>query len=180
MKRANFSTSLVLVALAGAAFWHTTVVAQVSLPMLSTCTPASPPVLPLRWRAVGLMLPFTEGQLDIGEFVYEGTLPAMRATLYGLESGAVDLLITDTDTYLISGRYDFPTSCISLGRKFSPPSAQWLSEQAVCAGEAPIGMTPVQWWKTPAPYSLANWHLFKTDTRLPWRSTFVTLSLIHI
>ena len=161
-----------------AASWHASAVAQdvIPLPMFSACAPETPPVLPTRWRAVGLLAPFATEQLDVGEFVYDGTLPAMRATLYGLESGAVDLLITNTDTYLLSGPHRAPTGCMSLGRKFSPPSTQWLSGQAVCSGEAPIAATPVQWWKTPAPDSRTHWLWFKTDTRLPWRSMFMVPS----
>src|ERR1700692_3460446 len=77
-------------ALAGAAIailvtlWHAPAVAQgtVTLPTFAACTPASQPELPKRWRAVALMSPFLQGQLDVGEFVYDGALPAMRATVY--------------------------------------------------------------------------------------------------
>src|SRR5882757_1650630 len=58
-----------------------------SLPGFSRCMPASPPVLPERWHAVALMAPFEEAQLDVGEFVYDAALPAMRATVTGVESG---------------------------------------------------------------------------------------------
>src|SRR5262249_31061867 len=95
---------------------------QLSLPTLSTCKSAAPPALPKRWHAVGLMSPFLEGQLDIGDFVYDATVPAMRATVYGLESGAADLLITDTNTYQLSGPYGAPTSCATLDHKFNLPS----------------------------------------------------------
>jgi hypothetical protein len=74
-----------------------------TLPVFRACTPATPPELPVRWRAVGLLMPFEQGQLDVGEFVFDAALPAMRATVYGLESGAVDLLITQQDTYVIHG-----------------------------------------------------------------------------
>src|SRR5687767_126435 len=88
-----------------------------SLPGLAACT-AARPELPARWRAVALMMPFHEGQLDVGEFVYDGSLPAMRATVYGLESGAVDLLITGGDTYRLTGPHGSPTGCTSLGRRW--------------------------------------------------------------
>jgi hypothetical protein len=71
---------------------------KTALPILSACRQTTAPQLPPRWRAVALLLPFFHRQLDVGEFVYDGALPAMRATLYGLESGAVDLLITDKET----------------------------------------------------------------------------------
>ena len=171
--RANRLTGVALAVLAAAAPWHMPAFAQtVQLPLFSACTPASPPQLPARWRAVGLLSPFGTTQLDVGEFVYDGTLPVMRATVYGLESGAVDLLITNTDTYLLSGPYSGPNGCASLGRRFSPPSAQWLPGQALCVGETSLAATPVQWWKTPVSEARANWFWFKSDTRLPWRSLF--------
>lgn len=143
-----------------------------SLPMLSACAPASAPVLPGRWRAVALMLPFVRQQLDVGEFVYDGALPAMRATLYGLESGAVDLLITSTQTYQLTGPHDSPDACIALGRKYAPPAASWLPGNAVCDGESPLGNTVVQWWKSPADDGRTKWQWYKTGSRLPWRVMF--------
>ena len=164
--------------LCGALTWPVAAPAQntalVPPPKFSACAPATPPVLPPRWRTTALMSPFfLDEQLDIAEFVYDGTLPAMRATVYGLQSGAVDLLITATETYRLSGPHDSPTGCASLKRKFKPPSAQWLSAQATCVGEVPLGKIPVQWWKQPGADSKVIWHWFKTDTRLPWRSLFV-------
>ncbi len=147
----------------------------ISPPVFAPCHPATPPALPMRWRAVGLMSPFTIGQIDVGEFVYDGNIPALRATLYGLESGAVDLLITGTDTYLLSGPYRAPTGCTSLGRRFAPP-AQWLSPGAVCIGEAPLATTDVQWWSMPGVKDQAIRHWFRKQTRLPWRSVFLTPS----
>jgi hypothetical protein len=129
----------------------------------------------MRWRAVGLMMPFQQGQLDVGEFVYDGTLPAMRATIYGLESGAVDLLITDKDTYVLSGPHRSPTHCTALGPKLRPPSPQWLSGESVCVGESPLATHAVQWWQAPGFDPARYW--FSAETRLPWRSSFVSRSL---
>jgi hypothetical protein len=145
-----------------------------SIPLFTACMPATPPQLPLRWRAVGLMLPFQRGQIDIGEFVYDGALPAMRATVYGLESGAVDLLITQNATYQVHGPHDSPTYCSPLGAKLQPPSAQWLSSDSVCVGQSPLGNRALQWWKKPGFEPARYW--FSADTRLPWRSSFVSRS----
>jgi hypothetical protein len=147
-----------------------------ALPILSPCKQTAVPELPARWRAVGLMMPFVRQQLDVGEFVYDGSLPAMRATLYGLESGAVDLLITDKETYQLSGPHDSPDACIALGQKYTAPTARWLSGNAVCDGEAPLSTTPVQWWKTSAADGRTRWQWYKTDTRLPWRTMFPSRS----
>lgn len=102
---------------AAAAIWCMPAAAEWSLsfPAVATCT-ESRSELPPRWRAAGLMMPFHQGQVDVGEFVYDGELPAMRASVYGLESGAADILITDTETYLLIGPHDAPTGCRTLGR----------------------------------------------------------------
>jgi len=146
---------------------------QISPPQFAACEPATPPELPSRWRAVGLMSPFFIGQIDVGEFVNDDAVPAMRATVYGLESGAVDLLITGADTYLLTGPHDGPTGCTSLGQKFKPPT-QWLAANAICIGEAPVQKTELQWWSTPGPTDRAIWYWFRKKTRLPWRSVFLT------
>jgi hypothetical protein len=126
----------------------------------------------MRWRAVALMMPFVRQQIDVGEFIYDGSLPAMRATLYGLESGAVDLLITEKQTYKLTGPQELPNGCIAIGRRFRPPGKKWLSGKAVCDGEAPVGEKTVQWWKMPAQDGRANRLWYRTDTRLPWRTMF--------
>src|SRR5262245_20413637 len=99
--------------LTASALWVEPAAAQssASLPPFSVCQPAMPLELPTRWRAVGLMSPFVVSQLYVGEFVYDGALPAMRATVYGLESGALDLLVTDTGTYQHHGPHGAPTGC---------------------------------------------------------------------
>lgn len=142
------------------------------LPMFSACHPGTPPVLPTKWRAVGLMLPYLRQQLAVGEFVRDGSVPAMRATLYGLDSGTVDLLITDRETYRLEGPHDAPNACTALGHKYTPPSDSWLSPASVCDGEAPVGTKQTQWWKTAGPDGRAIWQWYRTDNRLPWRIMF--------
>jgi hypothetical protein len=149
-----------------------------TLPALTACSPATKPEMPSRWRAVGLMMPFLQGQIDVGEFVYDASIPAMRASVYGLESGAVDLLITNDQTYRLSGPHASPTACAGVGRLFRPP-ARWLSSPAVCVGEAKLAMHMMQWWKEPGAGTNANWHWLHPGSRLPWRSMFVTRSADH-
>ena len=146
-----------------------------SPPDFVPCSPASAPELPTRWRAVGLMLPFLQGQIDVAELVYDGSLPAMRATVYGLKAGAVDLLITDNNTYVLAGPHDSPRQCISLGPRLRVPAAQWLPADAVCTGEASLDNHSVQWWHTSG-FDPARYWITK-DTRLPWRSLFLRRSL---
>jgi hypothetical protein len=146
-----------------------------SLPLFKACTPATPPNLSTRWRAVGLLMPLVQGQLDVGEFEYDGALPAFRASVYGLESGAADLLITQKTTYLLLGPHRTPTRCLSLGPRLRVPSAQWLESDAVCVGEAPLAGQAVQWWQKSG-FDVAR-YWFTAKSRVPWRSLFVKRTL---
>lgn len=145
------------------------------LPTLARCEKPAAPELPLRWRASALMTPFTTAQIDVGEFVYDGAVPALRASVYGLESGAADLLVTDDATYLLSGPHEEPTGCVSIGRQFTP-SARWLSTEAQCAGIAPVLDNELEWWRTPAPDHGARWFWYKSRSRLPWRTMMPSAS----
>jgi hypothetical protein len=166
-----------VLALAGMALWLQPARADwsASLPLFTPCNPSAAPEMPERWRAAGLMMPFLQGQLDVGEFIYDGALPAMRASVYGLESGAVDLLITADDTYVLTGPHRAPQHCKSVGRKLRLPSAQWLSGPAVCLGEAPVAGRAAQWWQKtgfdPARYWMSS------ATRLPARAAFLHRTL---
>jgi hypothetical protein len=172
LRSSPIATATAAVLLAAAALPCRAAEAQTRLPILSACQPATTPLLPTRWRATALMLPYVRRQIAAGEFVYDSTLPAMRAMVYGLESGAADLLITDKETYELTGPPDKPTGCIALGQKYRPPTMRWLSDKAVCDGEAPVGAKKVQWWKDPSKDGRATWQWYRTDTRVPWRIMF--------
>jgi hypothetical protein len=167
----TFKISAALLAgIAAAGSGQAAVAAQSTpLPILTECRRSTPPVLPQRWRAVGLMFPFDREQLAVGEFIYDATLPAMRATVYGLESDAVDLLVTTTETYQINGPPNSPDSCTALGHKYDPPGVQWVASEAKCDGEGPVGTRTVSWWKWAAPDGRAQRQWYATDTGLPWR-----------
>ena len=179
--------AVALAATIATALWHGQIGAQeptaapgLTLPAFSACQPATQPVLPEKWRAVGLLEPFkpprlfTTLQLVVGEFVYDAAGPAMRATLYGLQSQSLDLLVADESTYLLIGPYQAPTDCFAVGPIWNPPSRNWLSAKAQCVGEASLISTDVQWWKTPAqPYPATTWYWYTTAAaRLPWRTLF--------
>src|SRR5262249_14407728 len=158
--------------------WFAPAAAQssASLPEFPACVATTQPELPTRWRAATLLAPFVVDQLYVGEFVYDGPSSLMRATIYGLESGALDLLVTDTNTYQLVGPHAAPTGCANLGRVFSSPSARWLSPKAVCVGESQFGKTTAEWWKTPGIGPRANWLWFNKATRLPSRAVFTATS----
>src|SRR5262249_61861143 len=73
------------------------------LPRMEQCQGNSHPMLPQKWRGVYLMMPFTPTQLVLSEIVYDGTLPAMLVRLYGVRSGAAELLVVGKKTYLLAG-----------------------------------------------------------------------------
>src|SRR5690242_12689009 len=103
MRRKKFQAGIAVAVLTAVS--ATTALAQqrIPMPLFSACTKADAPALPARWRAVSLMIPFSRQQLNVAELTYDSVLHAMRATLYGLESGAVDLLITEGETYELTG-----------------------------------------------------------------------------
>jgi hypothetical protein len=146
------------------------------IPVFAPCRHGTAPTLPQRWRAVGLMFPFLREQLEVGEFIYDAAVPAMRATLVGLEYGAVDLLITANETYQLGGPHDAPDTCTALGHKYVPPTRQWLPSAATCDGEAALAGKKVEWWKTATADGRTNWQWYASDTRLPWRLVWGTQS----
>jgi hypothetical protein len=146
------------------------------IPFFAPCKHGAAPTLPERWRAVGLMFPFLREQLEVGEFIYDATVPAMRASLVGLDYGAADLLITEDETYRLAGSPGAPVSCTALGRKYAPPTRDWLPSSATCDGEAAIAGKKVEWWKTATRDGRTNWQWYASDTRLPWRLAWGTQS----
>ncbi len=66
LRSATLLASLFAALTLGAARDRATAADNSGLPMLSACQPATQPVLPQRWRAVGLMLPYLREQLVVG------------------------------------------------------------------------------------------------------------------
>jgi hypothetical protein len=145
-----------------------------ALPAMGPCTDSTHPLLPKRWHGTYLMAPFTRAQLTLGDFVYDGSLPAMRVRLYGLRQGAADLLIKGARTYLLSSGAGPSAECLDLGDTgLRPLPSDLLAANARCEGSAPVHGTPVIWWKTPStPRPSANWIWYKTADRSPFRFMF--------
>ena len=139
---------------------------------MEQCQGNSHPMLPQKWRGVYLMMPFTPTQLVLSEIVYDGTLPAMLVRLYGVRSGAAELLVVGKKTYLLAGGDG--GHCTELtGRRWAPLPQDLLAEGARCVGSAPISETNVQWWKSPTtPRPLTDWIWFKASDRSPFRLQF--------
>jgi len=147
-----------------------------SLPQLSECKARTHPQLPVKWRAVFLMAPFTNAQLVLAEIVYDGSLPGMRVKLYGLRGGALDLFVAGSDTYEFTALEEQP--CEKLGDTgWRPLPADWLLAQSKCVGAAPLGNSDVDWWKTPiAPRPSSYWIWYHSSDQTPFRLAFQSAS----
>jgi hypothetical protein len=147
--------------------------APLPLPVVARCERTLHPELPVRWRGVFLMAPFHKAQLVLSDIVYDGAIPAMQVKLYGVRSGAANLLVLGNTTYLLSadGAND---QCQELGDTgWRPLPRDWLAVGAKCVGAAPISETLVDWWKAPTgSASLADWLWFKSADRSPFRLLF--------
>lgn len=143
------------------------------LPEFQPCGNTSHPVLPAKWEATALLQDFLLPYLWFGKFVYDESAQAFRFSLadrYGID---FDLLTTaDGKLYLLEGG-DLPTSCTLLTETspFTVPARDWLAQQAVCVGQAPILKQDQLWWKSPSGVG-ANWFWYSTQNRLPFRSMY--------
>ena len=142
-----------------------------ALPRMEPCQRVFHPLLPAKWRGVFLMTPFTASQLIISEIVYDEAVPAMQVKLFGVRSGAANLLVLKDKTFLSEGPQ---APCEELEqRDWAPLPRDLLAPRAQCLGVSPISETPVEWWKTPsAPAPLADWMWFKPSDRSPFRLLF--------
>ncbi|MBR1241126.1 hypothetical protein JQ620_13415 [Bradyrhizobium sp. AUGA SZCCT0274] len=123
--------------------------ALLDLPQLAPCGATSHPRLPEKWRGTYLMAPFTKAQLVLAEIVADLTLPAMRVKLHGVRRGSLDLFVAGNQTYVLKSEGAAIKQCRALGETgWRPLMTDWLAPQSLCAGSAPIGETPVEWWKT--------------------------------
>ena len=171
---ARLALSLLLVASAAAQ----EPAALLPLPQFDRCDQASHPLLPEKWRATYLMAPFNSAQLVIADIVHDASLPAMRVRLHGVQRGSADLLLIGSNTYHLVSEGTEIRSCRALGDTgWRPLPRDWLTRQSQCTGSAPIGETPVEWWKTPIkPEPASYWVWYKTSDRSPFRLVFSSAS----
>jgi hypothetical protein len=120
------------------------------------------------------MTPFTNAQLVLSEIQYDGSFPAMRARLYGLRGGKLDLFIEGSETYELTSDNDDVRSCTKLGDTgWRPLPRDWLSARSQCAGTAALGKTDVDWWKTPTdPAPSSYWVWYNSSDKVPFRLAF--------
>ena len=160
--------------------------ARLTLPKFAARSHADRPQLPRTWRCVALLAPFKidNSQLVVGEFIFDGSIPAFRATLYGAEEGAVDLLITDRGTFRLESKDRKVKRGIPIVANWHVPSADWLGPEAKCLGEANLLEEKVEWWKRPVKIQAATpsvnpeivsttWFWYSVARpRFPWRTMF--------
>jgi hypothetical protein len=148
--------------------------ALLELPQLAPCGSTSHPRLPEKWRGTYLMAPFTKAQLVLAEIVADAALSAMRVRLHGVRRGSLDLFVAGNRTYLLKSEGSTIKECRALGDTgWRPLPTDWLMPQSQCTGSAPIGETPVEWWKTAiAPEPASYWLWFKTSDQTPFRLVF--------
>jgi len=168
------TTALVLHAIGAYAIGARGQTPVLALPTLNECHTGSHPQLSEKWRAVFLLAPFSNTQLVLANIVYDGSLQAMRASLYGLRHGTVDLFIQGNSTYALASRGAEIVACEHLGDTgWRPLPQDWLSAQSQCAGSGPLAETNVDWWKTPLePKPSSYWIWYKTSDQTPFRLVF--------
>jgi hypothetical protein len=136
-----------------------------------------PQPLPARWQATALMAPYlysgkpddfddlsSRAELQVGRFVYDGENRLMRGTRYGAKlGGVIDLLISDRNTWVLTGGYENPRCVATLAAPYKVPSRIWQDPQAqaTCVGNHPIAPTidagpSVDWWKQKSPITEAG------------------------
>jgi hypothetical protein len=143
-----------------------------ALPRMEPCERIPHPLLPAKWRGVFLMTPFTPSQLLISEIVYDEAVPAMQVKLFGVRSGAANLLVLKDKTFVIEEDPVAPCEELEPG-EWTPLPRDLLAPRAQCAGLSPISETLVEWWKSPSePPPLADWMWVKPSDRSPFRLLF--------
>lgn len=144
------------------------------LPEFTDCASTAHPTLPAKWQAVALMQDFVLNSLMFGNFVYDEAAQAFRFTLadrYGID---LDFLTTeDGNLYLLEGGGELPSGCalVTSSSPFTVPARDWLNDQAVCVGQAPILERDQQWWKSPSGEG-ANWFWYDAGNGLPFRNMY--------
>ena len=143
------------------------------LPQIAPCS-TSRLRMPEKWQGTYLMAPFTKAQLVLAEIVADVSVSAMRLKLHGVRRGSLDLFVAGKQTYVLNSEGSTLKECRALGDTgWRPLPMDWLAPQSQCAGTAPIGETPVEWWKTAiAPEPASYWLWFKTSDQTPFRLLF--------
>ena len=140
------------------------------VPVMAACTSKTPPVLPASWQTGAVLQHFSDGELVVGNLVYDAAAAALRFSLIGLTGGSADYLLTSGgNLFSLSGGYPAPTKCELVAKTaLSVPPRSWNNADSTCVGEAPVDDTAMVWWKHKVPEispqpSGANWFFYHAD-----------------
>ena len=159
-------------------------------PIFSPCGATTPPSLPEQFHAIALLTPFTNTQLVVADIYYDWSVPGMRVTTYGLESGYADFLyLPDSYFILDSENGGEPKQVFGpIATTEQVPAPNWLTNYKVtCNGIQEVVGVNTNWWcdvtmntNPPAPippdptaHPAANWFWMRSDNQYPWRMMFI-------
>ncbi len=140
------------------------------VPTMAACTNKVPPQLPAAWQTGAILQHFADGELVIGNLVYDGAASALRFSLIGMTGGSADyLLASGGNLFSLSGGYPTPTKCELVAKtSLAVPSRSWNNADSTCVGEAQVDDANMVWWKHKVPEispqpSGANWLWYHAD-----------------
>lgn len=140
------------------------------VPAMASCTNKDRPLLPKAWQTGAVLQHFSDGELVIGNLVYDVTAPALRFSVIGMSGGSADYLLTDKgNLFSLSGGYPEPTQCELIARTdLVVPTRSWNSAESICVGEAPVADVNLVWWKhkvgeAPGQPAGANWFWYHAN-----------------
>lgn len=161
-------------------------------PKLTPSSETTPPPLPETWRAIGLLTPWEDAQLQVALVDGNSAKGTMRVRLIGLEYGYVDLLFDKTGAYLLHTELlgsDTPDRIYGpITTTSEVPTTDWLANaKPACAGIGDLLGRSSSWWvgtttcqngyvngpQPPTPAVVGNLFNFDDQTKMPWRFVFV-------
>ncbi|KAI5209251.1 hypothetical protein AUEXF2481DRAFT_27894 [Aureobasidium subglaciale EXF-2481] len=140
-------------------------------PQLKTQSSYKSPAWPSKFVATTLMHPFQIGYpIWVAEVAYDEALRSMVFDITDLTGNNMMLVFKSTDT---GNRYWMRTQGIVYGPYSTDlivPKADWLVSSTSCAGTLPILGVDCNWWSEMTSPNATNWHWFRSDSNVPWRT----------
>jgi hypothetical protein len=104
------------------------------VPTMAACTSKVPPQLPAAWQTGAVLQHFADGELVIGNLVYDAAASALRFSLIGMTGGSADYLLTSGgNLFSLSGGYPTPTKCELVAKtSLAVPSRSWNNVRRTC------------------------------------------------
>ncbi|KAI4760906.1 hypothetical protein E4T52_07036 [Aureobasidium sp. EXF-3400] len=130
-----------------------------------------PPVWPSKFVATALMHPFRIGDpVLVAEVTYDDTLRSIIFDIVDLSGNSMTLVFKSTATGTLywmrkSGKVYGPYSTDMV-----VPKADWHVSRTTCSGMLPILDVDCNWWSEMTTPKATNWHWFRSDNNVPWRT----------